>query len=180
MSQLYLTKYSPDISIDQYKNGNIIEKEFWTSKQRQSSSLHEVPYRACFKAEIPNYFIKNFTSERDIIYDPFAGRGTTGIEAALLNRIPILNDINPISKNISNPRLSIPKIELIKKRLEQIFNNTKIENFKPELEMFFHFDTEKELVILKEHFKKIFQFIHSFSFLMGCLFYLAYPIFFLH
>ena len=88
------------------------------------------------------------------MYDPFAGSGTTGIEAALLNRIPILNDINPISRNISEPRLSIPKIELIKKRLEKIFSNTKIKNFKPKLEMFFHFDIEKELCILKKHFKK--------------------------
>ena len=154
MTQLSFIKNKTLVQIQKIKGIHIIEDEFWTSKQRQSSSIHEVPYRACFKSEIPNYFIKKFTKQDDIVYDPFAGRGTTGIEAALLNRIPILNDINPISKNISEPRLSIPKTELIKKRLEQIFNNTKIENFKPELEMFFHFDTEKELVILKEHFKK--------------------------
>jgi DNA modification methylase len=60
--------------------------EFWTSKQRQSNPIHEVSYRACFKAELPRFFIKLLTKENDVVYDPFAGRGTTIIEAALLNR----------------------------------------------------------------------------------------------
>ena len=32
--------------------------EFWTPKQRQSNSLHGIAYRACFKAELPNFFIQ--------------------------------------------------------------------------------------------------------------------------
>jgi DNA modification methylase len=66
--------------------------EFWTSGQRQASSLHEVSYRACFKPQLPHYFIKRFTSENDIIYDPFGGRGTTAMEAALMGRRVISND----------------------------------------------------------------------------------------
>ena len=50
------------------------EEEFWTSKQRQSSSLHEVSYRACFKAEIPRFFIEWLTEASDTVYDPFNGR----------------------------------------------------------------------------------------------------------
>ena len=132
----------------------VIEGEFWTSKQRKSSSLHEVPYRACFKAEVPRFFIKKLSKEKDVIYDPFAGRGTTGIEAGLLNRISILNDINPLSKILSEPRFFIPKTEDVKNRLEKVFENKQIQNFKQELNMFFQFDTEKELNILKEYFKE--------------------------
>src|SRR3970040_2166987 len=58
--------------------------EFWTSKQRQASSLHEVSYRACFKPQLPRFFIERHTSPGNIVYDPFMGRGTTVIEAALL------------------------------------------------------------------------------------------------
>ncbi len=68
--------------------------EFWTAKQRQSTSLHEVAYRACFKAELPNFFITKLTQKGDIVYDPFSGRGTTAIEAALLGRNAIANDIS--------------------------------------------------------------------------------------
>ncbi|MDD1716654.1 MAG: site-specific DNA-methyltransferase, partial [Methanoregulaceae archaeon] len=35
--------------------------EFWTSRQRAGSSLHEVPYRACFKSQLPAFFIKLLT-----------------------------------------------------------------------------------------------------------------------
>ena len=76
----------------------IIIDEFWTSKQRQGNSLHEISYRACFKPQLPNYFIKKYTNEGDIVYDPFTGRGTTIIEAALMNRNVISNDINPLSR----------------------------------------------------------------------------------
>ena len=56
--------------------------EFWTARQRQGNSLHEVSYRACFKPQLPRFFIERFTKPGDIVYDPFMGRGTTLIEAA--------------------------------------------------------------------------------------------------
>ena len=132
----------------------IIEDEFWTSKQRKSSSLHEVPYRACFKAEVPNFFIKKFSKPGDVVYDPFAGRGTTGIEAGLLKRKVILNDINPLSKILSKPRFDIPKIDMIQKRLKEIFSKLELKKFEAELPMFYHNETEKELKILKTYFKE--------------------------
>ena len=51
--------------------------EFWTSKQRAAHSLHEVSYRACFKPQLPRFFIDRFTAPGDVVYDPFMGRGTT-------------------------------------------------------------------------------------------------------
>lgn len=55
--------------------------EFWTAKQRQSSSLHEVSYRACFKPQLPRFFIERLTQPGDVVYDTFMGRGTTPVEA---------------------------------------------------------------------------------------------------
>ena len=60
--------------------------EFWTSRQRAAHSLHEVSYRACFKPQLPRFFIDRFTAPGDLVYDPFMGRGTTVIEAALAGR----------------------------------------------------------------------------------------------
>ena len=62
----------------------VIVNEFWTSKQRAAHSLHEVSYRACFKPKLPRFFIERLTSPGEIVYDPFMGRGTTLLEAALL------------------------------------------------------------------------------------------------
>src|SRR6185503_2445955 len=56
--------------------------EYWTARQRQASSLHEVSYRACFKPQLPRFFIERLTDPGDFVYDPFMGRGTTLLEAA--------------------------------------------------------------------------------------------------
>jgi len=29
--------------------------EFWTARQRQANSLHEISYRACFKPQLPDF-----------------------------------------------------------------------------------------------------------------------------
>src|SRR5690242_14789467 len=71
--------------------------EFWTAKQRQAHSLHEISYRACFKPQLPRFFIERLTREGEIVYDPFMGRGTTLLEAALLGRVPYGCDVNPLS-----------------------------------------------------------------------------------
>ena len=82
--------------------------EFWTSKQRAAHSLHEVSYRACFKPQLPRFFIDRFTAPGDLVYDPFMGRGTTIVEAALAGRTPAGCDINPLSAVLAQPRLSPP------------------------------------------------------------------------
>src|SRR5690348_2482431 len=45
--------------------------EFWTARQRQANSLHEVSYRACFKPQLPRFFIERLTKPVEIVYDPF-------------------------------------------------------------------------------------------------------------
>ncbi len=82
--------------------------EFWTSRQRQASSLHEISYRACFKPQLPRFFIERLTQAGDIVYDPFSGRGTTAIEAGLLGRQVIANDANPLSRILTEPRFFPP------------------------------------------------------------------------
>ena len=80
--------------------------EFWTSGQRQSHPIHEISYRACFKAQLPEFFIERLTRPGDVVYDPFMGRGTTPIQAALMGRRAYGNDINPLSVLLTRPRLS--------------------------------------------------------------------------
>src|SRR5690242_20721737 len=88
----------------------VFTNEFWTSKQRAASSLHEISYRACFKPQLPRFFIERLTKPEQMVYDPFLGRGTTVIEAALLGRRVIGCDINPISRILCEPRLTPPNL----------------------------------------------------------------------
>lgn len=114
--------------------------EYWTSRQRQGNSLHEIAYRACFKAQLPRFFIERLTSVGDIVYDCFAGRGTTIIEAALLGREVISNDVNPLSRILCQPRLDIPEVTEIKERLAEIPIDESAKA-KIDLSMFFHRQT---------------------------------------
>lgn len=124
--------------------------EFWTSGQRQASSLHEVSYRACFKPQLPHYFIRRFTKEADVVYDPFGGRGTTAIEAALMGRRVISNDANPLSQMLLGPRLCPPSFMEVEKRLEAIKYQKGL-RADIDLAMFYDSETESEIVCLKRY-----------------------------
>ncbi len=94
--------------------------EFWTSRQRQAHRIHEVSYRACFKPQLPAFFIERLTRPGDVVHDPFMGRGTTPIEAAILGRVPYGNDINPLSAAMVPPRVETPTLGQVARRLSDI------------------------------------------------------------
>jgi len=123
--------------------------EFWTSRQRQASSLHEISYRACFKPQLPGFFIDLLTQAGDVVYDPFSGRGTTAIEAGLRGREVIANDANPLSRIIAEPRFFPPTVEEVAARLEKIPRDG--DRADSDLSMFYHPDTECEIVALRRY-----------------------------
>ena len=127
--------------------------EFWTSKQRAGHSLHEVSYRACYKPQLPKYFIKKFCKTEAIVYDPFMGRGTTLIEAQLHGHRVIGNDINPLSKILTAPRLTPPTLEQIEARLQETYLSTDAE-IDTELLVFFHEDTLREIYGWRTYFQQ--------------------------
>lgn len=124
--------------------------EYWTARQRQASSLHEVSYRACFKPQLPRFFIERLTAPGDIVYDPFMGRGTTVLEAALLGRVPFGCDINPLSVVLVRPRLTPPVLDEIAARLAQI-NLAAAAEVPEDLLVFFHPETLRQIVSLKNY-----------------------------
>ena len=126
--------------------------EFWSAKQRGAHRLHEVSYRACFKGELPRFFIDRLSRQGDRVYDPFMGRGTTLIEAALKGRACVGNDVNPLCAALTEPRLCPPTLEAIVERLGSIqFNDdTPLEHH--ELQVFFHPRTLGEVETLRRYF----------------------------
>ena len=128
----------------------VYEEELWTSRQRQACSIHEVSYRACFKPQLPAYFIERLSEEGDLVYDPFSGRGTTAVEAALQGRRVVANDVNPLSAIFARPRLEVPHVSEVDARLNAIDLEQRV---RPtlDLSMFFHPDTERELLNLRAY-----------------------------
>jgi hypothetical protein len=57
-------------------------------------------YPARFIPQIPRFCLREYTKSGDWVIDPFAGSGTVGLEAVLMNRNAILLDINPLLNHI--------------------------------------------------------------------------------
>ena len=132
-----------DVTVRKYTN------EFWTSRQRQASSIHEISYRACFKPQLPGFFIDLLTRKGDVVYDPFSGRGTTVIEAAIRGRDVIANDANPLSRIMTEPRFFLPDRAAVETRLATIPPSGA--GAEIDLSMFYHPDTEKEIIALQSY-----------------------------
>ena len=85
---------SATVTVPEVGHIPVFTNEFWTSKQRAAHPLHEVSYRACFRPQLPRFFIERLTQPGDLVYDPFMGRGTTLVEGALLGRRVAGCDVN--------------------------------------------------------------------------------------
>jgi hypothetical protein len=144
------TKIDFIASVDQMLT--VYENAFWTSKQRDGHSIHEISYRACYKPQLPAFFIDRFCRPNDIVYDPFMGRGTTLIEAQLHGCKTIGNDANPIARILTAPRLNPPAMDQLEQRLSTIelkYSDT----IDPDLLVFFAPQTLKELYAWRVYFK---------------------------
>lgn len=122
--------------------------EFWTAGQRQAHSIHEVSYRACFKAQLPEFFIARLTKPGDVVFDPFMGRGTTPVQAALMERQAFGNDVNPLSVLLSRPRLRPITLQAVAAAMKTVdWSRGEIE--REDLLAFYHPATLKKLEALR-------------------------------
>ncbi|KAF0132810.1 MAG: M.RsaI methyltransferase [Methylocystaceae bacterium] len=140
-------------TIIESRNGvNFFFNEFWTARQRQANRIHEVSYRACFKPQLPEFFISRLTEPGDTVYDPFMGRGTTPIQAALMDRVAIGNDINPLSTILTAPRLKPPSLRRVAERLREI-DWEYADDIDTKLLVFYHEKTLRQIHALRAWFE---------------------------
>ena len=125
--------------------------EFWTAGQRQGHSIHEISYRACFKAQLPGFLIDRLTRPGDTVLDPFAGRGTTPVQAALMGRRPFANDVNPLSAMLIRPRLAPPTLAAIGERLAALDLSGAPVGADDPLLAFYHPDTLRAIHALRSY-----------------------------
>ena len=107
---------------EEWQDGPIryLANAFLTAGQRRGHAIQEVSYRACFKPQLPAFFIERLSRPGDAVHDPFMGRGTTPIQAALMGRRPVGSDVNPLSLLLTRPRLAPPALPDIARRLAEV------------------------------------------------------------
>lgn len=87
--------------------------ETWTAlgtNQQLAYATHGIfRYFGKFPPPIATYMISQYTNEKDLVIDPMCGSGTTALEAGILKRRCVVNDLNPLSVLLS--RVKTTKID---------------------------------------------------------------------
>ena len=146
-------RYGKETVAGEYAGVPVLANEFWTSRQRAAHSLHEISYRACFKPQLPRFFITRLTEPGDLVFDPFMGRGTTLLEAALHGRQTMGNDVNPLSRLLLEPRLDPPPVEAVANRLRALTLDEPA-TLPDGFDVFFHERTLNQICRLREHLRE--------------------------
>jgi len=102
-------------------------------------------YPARFIPEIPNWFLRNFTKEKEVILDCFCGSGTSLVEAGLMNRVPLGIDFDPLSQLLTNTKtkhLKKNEIQFIKDTYKELIQPC-METSYPDIENLDHWFNKK-------------------------------------
>jgi hypothetical protein len=117
-------------------------------------SLHWFPGN--FIPQIPSYLVQCLSAKGDIVFDPFCGSCTTGVEALILGRKAWMSDFSPVSQLISQSKLSLLADSGLRRRLLEVEmppllmastqTNFVITQGTAELQFWFHEDTFEQLL----------------------------------
>jgi hypothetical protein len=91
-----------DINLNRWKEyDDILTDSLWQVDRRDSSGVHTAAYWGNFIPQIPNQMMRRYTRRGDWVIDPFAGSGTTLIEARRLGRNALGVDLQPAAAEVA-------------------------------------------------------------------------------
>ena len=154
-----------------------LHKVIFNENSFHKCKLHEIcSYVAMYPAKLVNKLIQDYTKEGDSIYDPFSGRGTTLLEARLLNRRAYASDLNPLSYVITKSKthsLNKNKIFIRIEQLEKEYHSAKISvnpNDYDYMKTYFSDSVYGQLCFLKEFLGKNWKLLNNVdTFILACL-----------
>ena len=127
-------------------------------------------YHGKLKPAIAHFLITSFTNKGDVVLDPLSGVGTIPFEACLNGRIGIGNDLSEMAYIVSMAKLEKPEYDLVHNELEKlekyveknlnsdfiskIVEENKTFGYNKTLIDYFHEDTFKEIICVREYFLK--------------------------
>lgn len=130
------------------------ELPWHSAPRRWGHGLHSLcSYMAMFPPSIPHFFIRWLTEPGDVVYDPFSGRGTTALEACLLQRVGLGSDANPMAWTLTAAKSNPPSRDRLKQRVDDLRRRMRarsISHVPDKIQMLFHPSTLSQLVSLQD------------------------------
>jgi hypothetical protein len=103
-----------------------LNKRWRRAPRRWGHPLHSLcSYFAMFPPQVPHVFIRWLTQPGDVVYDPFAGRGTAPMEACRLGRFGVGSDANPLAYILTTAKVDPPDLLEAVTRLADLRRNCK-------------------------------------------------------
>ncbi|SKV36929.1 DNA methylase N-4/N-6 domain-containing protein [Mycobacteroides abscessus subsp. massiliense] len=91
------------------------------SSRAWGHKLHSLcSYQGKMKPSIAHWLVRSFTDPGDLVVDPLAGVGTIPLEAALLGRRSIANDLSPLAATVAGAKINPPSLDEALGALEKI------------------------------------------------------------
>lgn len=136
------------------------------TKRNWGNALHSLcSYHGKLKPSIAYHLVNTFTEPGQTILDPFSGAGTIPFEAALNGRFAYALDISQLSYSISKGKISSPRLEGVKLRIEELgrwleshppsakeYQEAKAVKFNGPVEAYFHEKTFAEILSARRYF----------------------------
>jgi DNA modification methylase len=124
-----------------------ILKAIPAARQEDARHYGVHPYFTRRPANVVRDYVTRYSQEGDVVLDPFGGTGVTAIEAFLLGRNAIQNDLNPfanfIARNVADTTLpSIAPLRRAFERTDQLCSKEVLE-------------IEKDEAVAKQWLKKL-------------------------
>ena len=145
---------------------SINNKKLTTEKEEKRLGMHSFHrYYGKLIPAIPRTFIKEFTKENDLVFDPFSGSGTTAVEAVALGRNFCGLEINPLSQKIAEIKTKKLDSERLKNYNKNLLNFIKNFDYEPtendlpfliNRNHWFKNFVQKDLLIIQKSIEKFF------------------------
>lgn len=153
-----------------------LEGEHWDNKQRNSHSIQQTPYFAAFQPTLAQFFIQEYTTKNQLVFDPFSGRGTTAIEASLLGRHGIWRERNLYGRCLILGKNAAAKVayQRLAKAIE-VGVTMRVEKWEIDrwiaqgLHEFFHLSVIKQLISLRKHVETLDPYTRDFIKMLVCI-----------
>lgn len=124
-----------------------------TGAENAHSLHYAVSFPESFPPEIPSYFISKYSRRGELVLDPFCGAGAAALEAALLGRVPLASDINPLAIRITRAKLEPADLTEVTLALQSLNLRRPIDLkvYNDFFSPFYDVDTFRELFHLREY-----------------------------